>query len=201
MRELKPKSDRSVAKTIYLTYRGVKKRPNVPVACHECRSRKIKCNGHEPSCQPCIKSNRNCIFRTTRRIPHDEGIGRDNTAKDIPRDFIKDGIMGNWWNWERAWTIERAWYIGPLEWMTLHQSSTDTNPRYPCMHLSKTRRRLVTVPLGRAVAPSVYLIWIVGAENMIISEDVFNAGTFILVKHVVWYEWLYYIRINNYTYQ
>ncbi|KAK6818953.1 hypothetical protein PG995_009153 [Apiospora arundinis] len=39
-----------------------KKRKHIPLACARCRSHKIKCNGHRPSCSPCQARNVDCKY-------------------------------------------------------------------------------------------------------------------------------------------
>lgn len=34
-------------------------------ACEPCRSRKIRCDGHKPSCEACLKRNQQCIYHAT----------------------------------------------------------------------------------------------------------------------------------------
>lgn len=67
-------------------YRVVRRRNRVPLSCHPCRTRKLKCNRGHPFCENCVKrgDTPNCVYAapTSRKKNHDT-----NGAATTPDDM------------------------------------------------------------------------------------------------------------------
>lgn len=73
-------------------------RQKVILACNTCRSRKVKCDGVQPTCRPCARSQRNdCSWSRERSMKHvkspSQGLMRRPAPASIARD--KTSSTGN----------------------------------------------------------------------------------------------------------
>lgn len=65
----RPKEDMSKATPAWseLKTKAGKERKRLPLACVQCRKKKIRCSGEKPHCKHCSRSNQPCLYKTTPR--------------------------------------------------------------------------------------------------------------------------------------
>ncbi|KAI3318384.1 hypothetical protein HD806DRAFT_314908 [Xylariaceae sp. AK1471] len=67
-------------------FRVVRRRNRVPLSCHPCRTRKLKCNRGAPSCENCVKrgDTQSCVYATpTSRRKNQSSAGANATPDDM----------------------------------------------------------------------------------------------------------------------
>lgn len=65
----KPKEDKANIAPAWseLKTKAGKERKRLPLACVQCRKKKIRCSGQKPHCKHCQRSNQPCVYKTTPR--------------------------------------------------------------------------------------------------------------------------------------
>ncbi|KAK8176232.1 hypothetical protein BC567DRAFT_87920 [Phyllosticta citribraziliensis] len=56
-------------------------------ACAECRSRKIKCSGRQPTCDHCDQLQISCVYNDGKRERHKKGLERGDRMLQLIRDI------------------------------------------------------------------------------------------------------------------
>ncbi|RYO92164.1 hypothetical protein DL766_003190 [Monosporascus sp. MC13-8B] len=67
-------------------FRVVRRRNRVPLSCHPCRTRKLKCNRGHPSCENCIKrgDTQSCVYAApTSRRKNQNSAGASSSPDDM----------------------------------------------------------------------------------------------------------------------
>ncbi|KAI4152037.1 MAG: hypothetical protein LQ340_003141 [Diploschistes diacapsis] len=66
--------------------------PKVTIACSTCRRRKIKCNGHRPSCSFCAKSDLLCTYSAAEGLTQNQSLRRDNARLQAAHDRLQSTV-------------------------------------------------------------------------------------------------------------